>query len=278
MIPIHRLKDEKPKEIRVIKLGSLSSYNSSEPHRHDYIELFVFNNGGGTHDIDFVPFDVKPKSIHLVTAGRVHQMKRALNSDGFVILFHPSIFEFDRAISEFLFELDCFDVTEIQPCFTFNSEDEKEVIAIAEKIWKYNESNDQFRSQMILIQLNLLCIYCLRQITETRKERTKDQSYYFLFRELLKANYTTQRKVQYYADKMGITARKLNEIVTEKSGLNVSKLIQKQIILEAKRLLNSGIASKEVAYTLHFEDPAHFSKFFKNQTGFSPSHFQKVHP
>jgi len=277
MIPIHRLKDEKQKEIRVVKLGSLSSYNISEPHRHDYIELFIFNNGGGIHEIDFVPFDVKSKSIHLVSAGRVHQMKRELNSDGYVILFHPSIFEYDHFISEFLFELDCFDVNEVNPCFGFGSEDQEEVIEIAHKIWKYSQSNDKFRHHLILIQLNLLCLFCLRQMTESNAELTKDQSYYTKFRHHLRANYKSQKKVQYYADVIGISARKLNQIVVAKAGVNVSKLIQQQIILEAKRLLNSGNSSKEIAYELNFEDPAHFSKFFKNQIGMSPTDFQKVH-
>ncbi len=277
MIPIHRFKDEKQKEIRVVKLGSLSSYNISEPHRHDYIELFVFNNGGGLHEIDFVSFEVKSKSIHLVSAGRVHQMKRELNSDGYVILFHPSIFEFDHTISEFLFELDCFDVNEVNPCFGFTSEDQDEVIEIAHKIWKYSQSNDKFRHHLIQIQLNLLCLLCLRQLSESSADLSKDQSYYTQFRQHLRANYKSQKKVQYYAEIIGVSARKLNDIVLEKDGINVSKLIQKQIILEAKRLLNSGKSSKEIAYELNFDDPAHFSKFFKNQIGMSPKDFQKVH-
>lgn len=278
MIPIHHLKDEKRKEIRVIKLGSLSTYNISEPHRHDYIELFIFDNGGGIHEIDFIPFDVESKSIHIVSAGRVHQMKRELSSDGFVILFHPSIFEFDQSISEFLFDLDCFDVSEVKPSFTFTIENQDEVMSIATKMWKYSQTSDKFRDQLILIQLNLLCLFCLREMEEGDVDQSKDQSYYTQFRHSLRANFKVQKKVKYYADEIGITTRKLNEIVVAKAGLNVSKLIQKQIVLEAKRLLNSGISSKEIAYELNFDDPAHFSKFFKNQMGMSPTDFQKVHP
>jgi len=47
--------------------------------------------------------------------------------------------------------------------------------------------------------------------------------------------------------------------------------------MEAQRLLNTGMSAKEVAFDLQFDDPAHFSKFFKNQTGIPPSEFQKVH-
>jgi AraC-like DNA-binding protein len=44
--------------------------------------------------------------------------------------------------------------------------------------------------------------------------------------------------------------------------------------MEAKRLLRTGMSVKESAYALNFDDPGHFSKFFKNKTGESPSDFQ----
>ena len=44
--------------------------------------------------------------------------------------------------------------------------------------------------------------------------------------------------------------------------------------MEAKRLLNTGISIKETAYALNFDDPGHFSKFFKTKTNISPSEFQ----
>jgi AraC family transcriptional activator of pobA len=76
---------------------------------------------------------------------------------------------------------------------------------------------------------------------------------------------------------LNITEKQLNEILHQRTGETVSTLIYKQLILEAKRLLNTGIAAKEVAYELNFQDPAHFSKFFKTQTGLSPSDFKNVH-
>jgi AraC-like DNA-binding protein len=82
--------------------------------------------------------------------------------------------------------------------------------------------------------------------------------------------------VNEYASELNISEKKLNEIVNAKTGLSCSSLIYKQIILEARRLLNSGMTAKEVGYELNFDDPAHFSKFFKSQTGQSPTGFQKV--
>jgi AraC-like DNA-binding protein len=54
------------------------------------------------------------------------------------------------------------------------------------------------------------------------------------------------------------------------------QVINDRIILEAKKLLlQSDKSSKEIAFGLGFLEAAHFSKFFKNQVGMSPTHFKK---
>jgi AraC-like DNA-binding protein len=111
-------------------------------------------------------------------------------------------------------------------------------------------------------------------ISKTGNNDAKHSDVYTAFRRLLNVNYTTMKKVKDYAQQLNITEKLLNEIILQRTGENVSSLIFKQLILEAKRLLNSGYTAKQVAYQLNFTDPAHFSKFFKTQTGFSPSEFK----
>ena len=82
------------------------------------------------------------------------------------------------------------------------------------------------------------------------------------------------KKVKEYANALHLTEKTLNEIVKKHTGNSTSNIIYKQIIMEAKRLLNTRMSIKETAYELKFDDPAHFSKFFKTKTGLSPSEFQ----
>ena len=99
-------------------------------------------------------------------------------------------------------------------------------------------------------------------------------SAYMDFRKLLRKHYRQLKKVKEYAEKMNITERTLNDIVKQNSGKSASEVIYLQLVMEAKRLLRTGISVKETAYALNFDDPGHFSKFFKNKTGESPSDFQ----
>ena len=68
----------------------------------------------------------------------------------------------------------------------------------------------------------------------------------------------------------------LNRTVKKMTGLTASYHIQQQIILEAKRqAIHSNVSMKEIAYFLGFDNLAHFSKFFKNNSGMSFSTFKK---
>ncbi|GEP50216.1 hypothetical protein FNO01nite_08880 [Flavobacterium noncentrifugens] len=82
--------------------------------------------------------------------------------------------------------------------------------------------------------------------------------------------------VQYFADKLGLTANYLGDIIkhfTEKSAL---ENIHDFVIKKAKDLLieNKKLNTTEVAYELGFEYPNYFSKFFKKQVNLTPREYR----
>ncbi|MBK7964524.1 MAG: hypothetical protein IPK10_03935 [Bacteroidetes bacterium] len=94
MIPIHDLEEHEKKEIKMIELDKALKNDATEPHRHHYFECFVFLKGGGTHIVDFVEFPIESNSIHIVTPGQVHKVKRKIKFDRLCISF--DMFHFDQ--------------------------------------------------------------------------------------------------------------------------------------------------------------------------------------
>lgn len=277
MIPIHDFVDKHIQAIRVVKLNALTEYDTTQPHRHNYFELFIFDKGEGIHDIDFTTFEIVPKSIHIVAPGQVHQVRRELDTNGYVILFDMAQIQSDSAAAEFLFDHMSYSVNEFNPTYIFSGKIAEQVMYTAETIWSDYNSDNNLKNEFLKNHLNLLCITCLRSVSENSFDKSPNDDTYRKFRQLLRSNFKTIKKVKEYASTLGVSDKKLNEIVQRKTGLTCSALIYNQVILEAKRLLNTNLSAKEVAYELAFEDPAHFSKFFKSQTGISPSQFQNVH-
>ena len=55
--------------------------------------------------------------------------------------------------------------------------------------------------------------------------------------------------------------------------------ISQRIVLEATRDLTFTVLSvKEIAYSLGFDDPAYFTRFFTKHTGLTPTQFRKRNP
>jgi len=276
MIPTHGFTDKAQKAIIVNELAGLIDYDFSEPHRHNYFELFIFIKGGGTHKIDFEEVEIRDNSIHIVAPGRVHEVRRALDSYGFVFLFDTDVLLSNYLVTDFLMDHTFHTVQEHAPDYRFP--DTLMLRGIAELMWKESKNSGYLKNEFLLHNLSLLCIYCMRHQSGRRTIPTSGSSpLYFQFRKLLYSRFRELKKVKDYASQLAVSEKQLNESVKAHSGSSASAVIYRHLILEAKRRLNLGLSTKEVAYELAFDDPAHFSKFFKAQTGFSPSEFQKIH-
>ena len=88
-IPRHSFLVDDPSSIpfKFIRLAKAGSYDTSVPHRHNYYEVFIFEKGGGFHNIDFETFEINDLSIHFVSPGQVHNVVREADSKGYVMLF-----------------------------------------------------------------------------------------------------------------------------------------------------------------------------------------------
>lgn len=271
MIPTYSSEKTQKMRIVVAHLDLLNSYDFTEPHRHDYFEFFYFQKGGGIHSIDFKSFDIKDNSVHIVAPGQIHQVKRELDSEGYVILFELGAIESPKAIEEFLFEHICLDAGELNPTYHLKSE---------EKDIHLNRSQELFSAFLLdsdyskLKMINLLHSFCIACMEASVRKNDQINNDYLLFRKHLKNHFTTIKKVKEYAEMMHISERSLNDLVKKNTGKSTSEVIYERIVMESKRLLRTGISVKETAYSLNFDDPAHFSKFFKTQTGQSPRDFQ----
>ncbi|MEX0360530.1 MAG: helix-turn-helix domain-containing protein, partial [Allomuricauda sp.] len=95
---------------------------------------------------------------------------------------------------------------------------------------------------------------------------------------LLQLHHKEERSLGFYADKMHLSVKALSKKTRDKMNDSLGRLIRNELINSSKRLLVEGESIKEVSLQLGFEEPNHFSTFFKLHTGHSPSEFknQKV--
>lgn len=80
---------------------------------------------------------------------------------------------------------------------------------------------------------------------------------------------------KYFAQKLHVHVNHLNSVLKKHTGKTTSFIINEHIVSEAKTLLrNTNWNIADIAYTLGFDYPSHFNKYFKRTTAVTPMDFR----
>ncbi|MCD7060676.1 helix-turn-helix domain-containing protein [Pelagibacterium xiamenense] len=95
------------------------------------------------------------------------------------------------------------------------------------------------------------------------------------YQALVDAHFRESRAVPFYAGKLGITPTHLNRVCRRVFGASALAVIERRVVLEAKRYLQfSALSIKEIGILLGYSDPAYFSRFFARRAGTAPTTFR----
>ncbi|MCC1483829.1 helix-turn-helix domain-containing protein [Winogradskyella immobilis] len=98
------------------------------------------------------------------------------------------------------------------------------------------------------------------------------------FNVLVEEHFKEKHQVSDYAAMLNKSPKTLSNLFKMYSDKTALAFINDRIITEARRLLLfSDKTSEQITYILGYNEPGHFSKFFKKQVGVSPTEFRKRH-
>jgi len=237
-------------------------------HRIDFFALIWFGSDDGLHYIDFNPYPVKKNIVYLLARNQVHAIP-GNRPNSRVIIFSKAFF-------------DSIEDDDLRFIFApFNNEGiaipddmEEPLSNLFNLILLENTTHNDTRLLHIYTNALLLQLHRLSHNSAGRSAY-HDERLRKLF-ELIGTHYKTQKLAGFYADKIGLTAKRLNQIVKEKLDLSVSQLIYNYTLIEAKREISHSTKSlKEIAIELGFQGQSYFSRFFKKQTSYTPERFRR---
>ncbi len=246
------------------------------PHRHDYYTVIWVEAAEGTHYIDFRAYPLRPNTVYFITPEQVHQLV-AQRPRGYVLTFTASFLASYAMSPEQLNQLDLFaDCSEALPV-ELPAAEVPTLRLLAEQLATEAQLARPYQNEAAGAWLRLFLLYCrrARQAAPVLGQPTWVVPLVRDFKRLVEAQFRQWHKVGQYADKLHVTPHYLNETFKSETGGAAKEFIQDRLVLEAKRLAYfTQKGAKEVAYELGFDDPAHFSKFFKNCAGSRYSDFR----
>ena len=113
-----------------------------------------------------------------------------------------------------------------------------------------------------------------RKQSENKSLRSKAVFEDFL--ALVRDNHNKERSLSFYADKLYLTPKYLSKLVKNVSGKSAHEWIDSFVISEAMNMLKySDMSIKSIVWELNFPNQTTFYRFFKANTGMTPSEYRK---
>jgi AraC-like DNA-binding protein len=83
--------------------------------------------------------------------------------------------------------------------------------------------------------------------------------------------------VKYCADQLHLSANYFGDLIKKETGKSAQENIQLKVMNLAKdRIFDRSKTLSEIAYELGFKHPQHFSRMFKNETGYTPNEYRSL--
>lgn len=245
------------------------------PHHHDFEELIIGMEGQLEHFIDFTNTTLDAPFVSFVTKGKLHRVIPGLKKgkcNMWVLRFKSEF------IPDFSFRLyanyhnHAMLKLPDDSCF-------RRLVDLCEMIYAEMQHvpND-------LKLVNHLLSALLIMIESERAKNTPEQNglnnnqntTIQSFLQILEDNYKRPLGVDFYAEKLFMSARNLNLICKNILHQTVSEIIEARKLIEAKnQLTHTDKNISEIGFDLGYNEKAYFTNVFKKQTGQTPTEFRE---
>ena len=282
--PYNRLVDQRP--VNVFRLEeALARARPVQYSRRDYYKITLLSHGHNLYHYADKSIEARGPALLFFNPQVPYTWQPLLaDTTGFFCLFRP----------EFLHGWGQPPLTELPlfqpgspPTYPLTAEQEAEARALFEKMLRelhsdYARKYDLVRhysAELMHAALKLRPAETLYQHPDAKSRLTA------VFLELLERQFPIESPAQRFAlrsardvaQQLAVHVNHLNHCVRETTGKTTTDHIAARLASEAKALLrHTAWNIAEVGYSLGFDEPAHFTYFFKKQTGLAPSAFRQL--
>lgn len=274
VIPVHKVIQQSDFGIFLKEVSPSSTKQPVEyAHRDDYYIFGIVSGGSCCVSIDFKDYLLTESEIIYTLPNQVHHIADAGNAKAF-LLFVDGVFidpSGQQVLSEYALSLIPFRINHAR------LSELKQILTIIGRRINYPGNED---SKRIIQNLSRAAVGIITEsVRGTIRQQSKNKRHIEItlaFKELLSREHRINRTPSYYAELLHISSVYLNEVVKDITGISVSKYIQYERMLRAKRMLIcTSLHIREIAFNLGFEDHTYFTRLFTKITGLNPTAYRK---
>ena len=245
---------------------------TKEIHRHNFFQVILLRQGSIRHWIDFESREETAPYISVVFPNQVHSMQLSEDAIGDIIMFDETVF-CSAILSNELKDYNIDLQNRLNHVSTPPENEWNEIIKILQSIRLLFDDMNMVKKMQIkfMIKIILLKIIDIAPKTYSQGSLDNDVQVYQQFREDVNKYFAKERKVHQYADKLGISSKKLTSICYKYTGHSPLEIIHERLMLELKKMLvEEGMLLKEIAFRYGFSSQSALNKFIERHFGCTP--------
>lgn len=247
---------------------------TNEAHQHDFEELIIGVAGSIEHFIDYKTHVYESPFVCFVSRGKFHRVVPLLKDGAckyWVLRFRSEF------IAETTFHLygSYHENANLQfqkgRCFN-------RLLTVCELI---SDEMKQEKPELAIVRELLSSLFIMIEAERYQQNPENLQLYknqditFKNFLRILEENYRRPEGVQYYAEKLFMSARNLNSVTQHILQQTVSEIIETRKLIEAKNLLmTTNKTVSEIGFEIGYTDKAYFTSVFKKKSGQTPTEFR----
>ena len=254
-------------------------FNLNEQYKTDFFEIYFFRQAEGYMLLAGKRIELHPNMVLIISPYQLQEWHIDLSKLDYTFLVFQEEF-INNFLSDkyFMYRLLYCYQHNIPTYFEMNKEEMSQFLNMLQRM------KEELRNP-IADSYHMIVAYLYQFLLELNRFYAKLfnlpftpplNNYAYHYKELLEKNISKITRVNDYAEMMNISRVSLNKAVMREFGLSAVSLLKQRLLQEIKNdLLFSWLPIKEIAYRLHFSEPNHLMRFFKQMTGQTISEFIK---
>lgn len=256
----------------------LRGFLLDEPHALGFFDVILVTRGGGWFSLDGHRHRVRPGAVFFTTPGAV----RRWDTDGLdgICLFFEELFirEFLQD-DQFVRRLPYFHADPARAALTLSPVAARRLRARLVAMRRELARSRSDGPDLLRAKLHEALVVLARQYAAARRVAPQRATHRVVsrFQELVERDAPHRHRVADYAAELAVTPGHLSVLCEQYAGKRAKRVVADALVARARRmLLHTDESAARVAAALGFDDASYFTRFFRRETGETPTAFRRA--
>lgn len=257
-----------------------TDHSQFEFHKISFYVIFLVTENDGTYNLNFRDHHFEKGTLFTLRKDNIHKFYKTKAKGIFLIFTENFIVNHSNKLEASKMFL-LFNEMLASPKLQLNELEFNEIITLIDLIkQEYLGVNDGYSPSIVrnFVQIIITKLFRIKSKDNLVLDNNKYLSMFLDFQELVEKECFNNKKVSFFADKMAVTNKTLNNVTQSIIHKSAKAFIIDIVIIQSKRLIiNSKDSLTEISYQVGFDEPTNFFKYFTKYAGISPSQFRETY-